>query len=217
MTAKPNDAEPYERPDCWQLTREQMLKGTAEDFARWRTDAIATHERNAVHVHARSQAKQKIETLVAQAWPRNSEGFKTMTRALAKARIEGAQNFLSMLDDMERDAIRRREETARKTALDMESARKLLAAGAFLSARGKVVGVDYEAHEAIGVANEIAVNEAISVQKANGGFVSFGDDGNCEGCRGWDMESHRCDCGVCRVGWEHDGDFEDMCVYAKAN
>ena len=209
------EAEPYERPECWRLTREQMLKGTTDDFARWKAEVLPVQERNAVRVQARVQARREIESRVVYAFPRGSEGFKVMTRALDKARVEGAQDFVRTLDDLEKDAVRRREETTRKATLDAEGARKLLAAGAFLAARGKAVGVDYQAHEAIEMANDIAADEAIAAQKAGGGFVSFGD--NCTGCSGWDMESHRCECGVCRVGWERDGDFEDMSVYAQTN
>jgi len=211
---KSKEAERYESPECWRLTREKMLNGTAEDFARWRAEAVPVQERNTVRFQARLQA---IEALIAQTWLRGSEAFKVMSRALGKARIESPQHFVRMLDDIERDAIRRREETARKTAMDMESARKLLAAGAFLSARGKVVGKDYEANEAIEVANEIARDEAIAAQKADGGFVSFGGDDNCSGCSGWDMKEHRCECGNRRVGWDSYGDFENMTVYAQAN
>lgn len=211
------EADRYESPDCWRLTREHLLNGTAEDFSRWRAEAAPVQERNAARLRARCEAKRQIEVLVAQAWPRGSEGFKVMTRALTKARIDGAQDFVRALADLEKDAARRREETMRKVAQAAEGARKLLAAGVFLLARGKTVGVDYEAHRAIEVANEIAFDEAIASRKNEGGFVSFGGDDNCEGCSGWDMASGRCHCGVCRVGWEHDGDFESMQVYAKAN
>lgn len=211
------EAERYESPECWRLTREQMLKGTTEDFARWKAEALPVQERNAARVQVRVQARREIEERIAQAWPRGSESFKAMTRVLAKTHIESAQNFVGILNDLERDAVRRREETARKTAQDAEGARKLLAAGAFLSARDKVVGKDYEAHEAIEVATEIARDEAIVAQKEGGGFISFGGDDNCEGCSGWDMEEPRCECGTRRVGWESDGDFESMCVYAQAN
>jgi hypothetical protein len=217
VTNKPNEAERYESPDCWRLTRDKLLNGTAEDFARWRAEAAPVQERNAVRVRARCDAKRAIEALIAQAWPRGSEGFKTMTRALAKARVESAQDFVRMLNDLEKDSARKREETTRKATQDTEGARKLLAAGAFLSAHGKVLGTDYEAHEAIEVANDIASDEAIAAQKTNGGFISFGGDDNCEGCSGWDMASHRCACGNRRVGWEADGDFENMYVYAQAH
>jgi len=214
---KPEDAERYESAECWRLTREQILKGTTEDFARWKAEALPVQERNAARVKARTQAKREIEERIAQAWPRGSESFKVMTRALAKTRVEGPQDFIRMLNDMEADAVRRRAETTQKAKQDAEGARKLLAAGAFLTARGKVVGTDYEAHEAIDVANEIAIDEAIAAQKADGGFISFGGDYNCSGCSGCDMNEHRCECGNRRVGWEHYGDFENMTVYAQAN
>lgn len=214
---KPKEAERYESPECWRLTREQLLNGTAEDFTRWRAEAAAIEGRNAERLRMRSEAKQEIEALVARAWPRESEAHKTMLRALKKAPIERPQYFVGVLNDVERHAICRREETARKAMQNAESSRKLLAAGVFLSARGKVVGVDYEASEAIDVADEIACDEKIAALKQGGGFISFGGDDNCENCRGWDMSSHRCDCGNRRVGWDHYGDFERMTVYAQAH
>ena len=214
---KPKEAERYESPECWRLTREQLLNGTVEDFARWRAEAATIEGRNAERLRMRSEAKQEIETLVARAWPRGSEAHKTMLRALKKATIERPLQFVAVLKDVERNAIRQREETTRKTTQDAESARMLLAAGAFLSARGKVVGVDYEVHEAIDVANEMACDEEIAALKQGGGFISFGGDDNCKNCRGWDMSSHRCDCGNRRVGWDHYGDFENMTVYAQAH
>lgn len=214
---KHEDAKRYKSPECWRLTREQMLRGTTEDFARWKAEALSVQECNTEQVQARAQARREIEERIAQAWPRGSEGFKVMMRALGKTRIENPQNFVRMLDDLEKDAARWREEVKRKTVQDAEGARKLLAAGAFLSARGKVVGVDYEAREAIDMANEIAIEEAIAEQRSAGGFISFAGDDNCSGCSGWDMESHRCECETRRVGWEHYGDFESISVYAQAN
>jgi hypothetical protein len=215
-SSKPKEAEAYERPECWRLTREQMLNGTAEDFVRWRSEAEPVQERNTARARARRDAKREIEALIVQVWPRGSEGFKVMTRALAKAHSELPWDFLDALNTLERDAVRRREEMAQKATQDAESARKLLAAGAFLSARGKVLGVDYEAHTAIEVANDIAFDEAIAAQKIGVLITSFGGDDYCEGCSGWDMESHRCACGNRRVAWERDGDFENMYVYAQA-
>jgi len=214
---KQKEAEAYERPECWRMTREQYTKGTTEDFARWRAEAAPAQERNASRLRARAQAKREIEALIAQAWPRGSEGFKTMTRALGKANIEGPPDFADGLMRMEQDAKRKQEETANKMTWDAERTRKLVAAGAFLSARGKVFGVNYQAEHAIEEADEIAKDEAIAKQQEKGGFVSFGGDDNCAGCGGWDMKSHRCECGICRVSWDSHGDFESMHVYAVAN
>ena len=215
---KRKEAEAYERPEFWwRMTREQYTKGTAEDFARWRAEVAPIQERNAVRLRARAQVKQNIEALIAQAWPRGSDGFKAMMRALGKASVEGPPDFADGLMNMEKDAKRKQEEAANKTAWDAERVRKLVAAGAFLSARGKVFGVDYQAEHAIEGADEIAKDEAIAKQQERGGFVSFGGDDNCAGCSGWDMKSHRCECGICRVSWESHGDFESMRVYATTN
>lgn len=211
------EAEPYERPENFGITSDKIRNGTPEDFTRWRAEAAPVQERNTARFRARCDAKRAIEALIAQAWPRGSDEFKAITKALGKAPIISPQNYISVLNDMERDATRRREETTRKAAHDAEGARKLLAAGAFLAARGKVVGKDYEAHEALEIANGIAADEAIAAQKAEGGFISFGGDDTCERCSGWDMESHRCACGNRRVGWDSYGDFENMHVYAQAH
>ena len=55
------DAERYESPECWRFTRDKLLNGTAEDFARWRAEAELVQERNAVRVRARCEAKRQIE------------------------------------------------------------------------------------------------------------------------------------------------------------
>lgn len=214
---KQKEAEPYERPECWKLAREQYTNGTPEDFARWRAEAAPVQERNAVRLRSRAQAKREIEVLISQAWPRGSDGFKAMTRALSKASVEGPPDFADGLLRMEQDAKRKQEEAANKTAWDAEHVRKLVAAGAFLSARGKVLGVDYDAERAIEEADEIAKDEAIAAHAKAGGFVSFSGEDDCEGCSGWDMKSNRCECGNRRVYWESDGDFESMSVYAAAN
>lgn len=210
------EAEPYERPECWRLGREQMLSGTPEDFARWRAEAAPIEERNAARQQARIEARREIERLIPLAWPPKTDGHKMVTKAVEKSPIERRPGFLTMLDDHEHDAIRRRTERAEKAALGAEQARKLLAAGAYLGARGKLVGVDYAAADAIEAANEIAREEAIAKQKAKGGFVCFGGGDECRGCAGWDMQSRHCVCGRRRVYWESDGDFEDMSVYAQA-
>ena len=215
--SKQKEAEPYERPECWKMAREQYTKGTAEDFARWRAEAAPVQERNTARVQARLRAKREIEALLSQAWPRGSEGFKVMTRALGKASIEGPPDFADGLMRMEQDANRKREETTARAADSAERTRKLVAAGAFLSARGKVLGVDYQAEHAIETADEIAKDEAIDAHAKAGGFVSFAGEDDCEGCNGWDMKSNRCECGNRRVYWDSDGDFESMHVYAAAN
>jgi len=65
-------------------------------------------------------------------------------------------------------------------------------------------------------ANEVAYEEKIKEMKADATPISFGGDDECRECSGWDMESHRCECGNRRVSWEKYGDFTNMTVYAQA-
>jgi hypothetical protein len=61
---------------------------------------------------------------------------------------------------------------------------------------------------------EALVAKALEEMQAGGGFVSFDGDEFCEGCRGWDGMSRRCDCGNRRVEWVTFDD--DSGVYAEA-
>lgn len=90
----------------------------------------------------------------------------------------------------------------------------------YLQDRGKVIGLDFTVDNAGGVAENLAAEEAIAKMKAENSFIGF-DGHNCEDwgesvCRGWDMESRRCDCGNRRVCWTWDGDFDNIHVYAEA-
>lgn len=62
--------------------------------------------------------------------------------------------------------------------------------------------------------SERLIKEAIE----RGGFINFTGDQDCEsGCRGWDGESHRCDCCHRRVSWTYSGGVGDMYVYGEAH
>ena len=67
------------------------------------------------------------------------------------------------------------------------------------------------------MANDIAFHIAIEEKVKEGGYIHFYGDDFCENCMGWDMTSNRCYCGNRRVGWEHDGNFEDIQIYAQGN
>lgn len=77
----------------------------------------------------------------------------------------------------------------------------LTEAVAYLSARGKVAGTDYELPNAVSVANDLAFEEEVAKRKASGGSFDFNGQ-NCDGpCEGWDGEDRRCQCGNRRVSW----------------
>lgn len=62
--------------------------------------------------------------------------------------------------------------------------------------------------------SERLIKEAIE----RGGYVNFTGDQDCESeCRGWDGQSHRCDCCNRRVSWTYSGGIGDMYVYGEAH
>lgn len=88
----------------------------------------------------------------------------------------------------------------------------------YLVNKGKKLDVDFNALNAIELANSIAFDEAVSKKMAIGGPFSFCGDSTCEDCNGWDGESHRCYCGNRRVQWVEtfDCNFTNMDVYGEA-
>lgn len=89
----------------------------------------------------------------------------------------------------------------------------------------KKLGTDFEVRTAIDYANSIAFWREVNRLRATQEFHPFSGQncGNCLDddeleCRGWDGESHRCECGNRRVNWvEGDGhSFKDPQVVAEA-
>lgn len=89
----------------------------------------------------------------------------------------------------------------------------------WLQAKGKVLGVDFFAHDAITQANKLSGQEEIAKRiqrlKETGELIEFNGQ-NCDDCAGWDGVSRRCDCGNRRVDWVSDGTFLKPYVYAEA-
>lgn len=107
---------------------------------------------------------------------------------------------------------------ARKDAEKKSKDERPNLAAKYLADRGLIAGKDYDVSYVIETANETAREEAVKEAKPeDGDFIDFSGSDNCEGCAGWDGESHRCECGNRRVGWARDGDFTNMTVYAEAN
>jgi len=90
----------------------------------------------------------------------------------------------------------------------------------FLTDRNKIINIDFDINTAIQIANDIAYEEAIWLKKKelieSGTFIDFNGQDTCENCRGWDGQSHRCDCGNRRVSWTSDGDFLNPYIYGEA-
>lgn len=110
----------------------------------------------------------------------------------------------------------RKSEDARIAQKKRDADALLARAVAFLISKGKAIGADFEAHDAIRVANDLRFDELVAEAKKESWHAFIGE-AYCEGCRGWDGESKRCECGNRRVGWVTDGNFEDMTLHAEAH
>jgi len=208
------DAERLFKAPSW-ATHDARFRPGPERLAEMTAEATAIDVENAA-VHQRFQeAKAAAVSAVA---PFLTERGR---RALAdKLPYLACTKWVSRLAEMQRrwdaDDKARAEKRA---ALARDEARIALAVRAvdWLRARGKEPGRDYEAGQAIDVANDLAAEEEQKRMVADGPIEFCGDD-TCEGCDGWDGESRRCSCGNRRVGWERgDGHtFETPYVYAEA-
>lgn len=88
----------------------------------------------------------------------------------------------------------------------------------WLIARGKRYGHDFTVEGAIGLAEQIAFEEAVARQKTIWMWHGF-EGQNCDGpCDGWNGVDQRCQCGNRRVSWtQGDGHtFEHPSVYGEA-
>lgn len=76
---------------------------------------------------------------------------------------------------------------------------------------------DFTESTAIDAANSIIFDRLVEERVRLGGFIEFIGSDFCDDCAGWDMTSHRCQCGGQGVSWESEGDFEDMQIYAQSD
>lgn len=104
---------------------------------------------------------------------------------------------IRMLEKREKE-IRDKENQKQYKELQIEAAKWLID-------KGKKYGEDFTEETAIEIADNIAFYEAVETMKKNLGFISFSGNDDCENCRGWDMESNRCECGARRVYWDSFG------------
>ena len=88
----------------------------------------------------------------------------------------------------------------------------------YLTQRNIKIEPDWDAKTIIGKADTIAFDEKVAELQKDGGPFEFSGSDNCEGCSGWDGESHRCNCGNRRVDWVKGYGFSFLNpeVYAEA-
>ncbi len=146
------------------------------------------------------------------------------------------QNIINreMLLAKERERLENEERALAKK--NGETTRKQAAAVKFLEAHGYMIDASVSpmtaklgdevvnlitASDIVSLANEIRfeelTNETSKELSESDSFTDFMGSDECNNCRGWDGESHRCECENRRVGWTKDGDFENMSIYAEAH
>jgi len=110
------------------------------------------------------------------------------------------------------------EKNNKKQKEEQEKKDRQIKACKWLMDRGKKYGEDFTEETSIQLANEISAEEEIAKMKKNNDFIEFGGNDYCENCAGWDMESHRCQCGNRRVYFDTTyNKFDEPWVYAQAD
>jgi len=92
----------------------------------------------------------------------------------------------------------------------------------FLQENGKILGTDFSSlGNAISIADNLAFEIEIErkIKNRTVEFFSFTGNDQCDdSCKGWDGESHRCECGSRRVAWEfnYNHSFKHPSICAEA-
>lgn len=192
----------------------------------WQETCRAISERNAARVLAAVKLLAEQGFPMARSWQEvtgrtrirrehRSELLKDVLRSFLPKAPDTA--FFGWFQDEER-WLAGQAQRARDAVAAKEAEGKVDRAIAYLLARSKVIGKDFTAKDAVGAATEIARGEEQTrlIASVGNGFMYFSGDDSCERCPGWNPSNHRCDCGNRRVSWSHEGDFENLSVYAEA-
>ena len=198
----------------WQFMgwRDKAADVSDEQIKLWREE---TDKYNKEISELASEYNKKWLQLIALA----KELYGERSKEVSYLNAHGPDPCYRLSYDFERiieDAKKEKELKERKEKDAVERNELLAKAVLWLKQRGKELGKDYQASDAIMVANDISFEEEIEKMKKLGEYISFSGDDNCENCKGWDGENHSCQCGNRRVSWESGGDFEKPYIYAEA-
>jgi hypothetical protein len=92
----------------------------------------------------------------------------------------------------------------------------------YLQNKSFKLGTDFSISNAFEMANEIAhddlVKTTVEAIKNGGDYVEL-EYYICEGdgCKGWDGDSNRCDCGNRRLNWSYEGNFKEPWIRPEAH
>ena len=174
-----------------------LITATAKDWEKWEKE---TTDYNQELMKKHNEKTQALKKLIDDASKIFGNHHKIIRYLKKQSPTHPWQKNLADVRRAVQEIINAaRLATAREEAINNHIA---LAAEAiiYLTAKGKKMGIDFTAKDAITQADEIAFQEEVEFQKKKGGPFDFSGK-NCEDCDGWDGESKRCNCGNRRVDW----------------
>lgn len=207
----------------WHTTHWRPEDITDEQLKIWKEETILVIEKNRA-IHAENMKKfAQLFGLVRDLFGTKSIQEKYLLKndgGYAANWHSYSLNFKESVEDKV-NRCRAEAEKIKKTKESEKEQLELLAeAVLWLKARGRALGLDFSAENAIQTANDIAFFEEVERRREyirKNGPIGFSGQ-NCDGpCSGWDGESKRCECGNRRVSWTYDDlSFKDPSIYGEA-
>jgi len=178
-----------EKPDWAELTQEQI--------DRLKKDEAEANEHNSAIYHQKMEGYRYAVKILVDLHPREK-----VAASLKKWQPSSPNRYWP--DEIDRKVKEAKEAKQKMERAKIQDATLIVMQGKavlWLQERRKKLGEDFQVSDAIQIANDISFEEEVAKRRSEGGLISFSGDDNCENCGGWDMASHRCDCGNRRVSW----------------
>jgi len=208
----------YKSPKWYRIYwKDSAAEITDEQIEAWRKETTECEDYNRPIFDALFQKRKQCFALFRELWGEDSNQF----RYLLRQDVPSAPrfDFRYSVEKPIQEARKKVAAEARKKAAAV-AARSLVAeAIAWLLERGKKLGEDFTAEDAVDTADDIAYEEEVARLQAMDGLHEFCGSDFCEDCGGWDGKSHRCECGNRRVYWTQGcgHSFKEPYVYAEAS
>jgi alpha-galactosidase/6-phospho-beta-glucosidase family protein len=206
---------PYTYANWIYTTDADRLKWTEEDWVKAKAEHEIHKQKNIEEFRSRMAVRKEMMEMTSLAYGQNSLVEKYLKKneppRWTQYDIEASYRRWKEAKAKEIQEAKVVEANKAETKLNEEAV-------IWLQEHGKKLGVDFSLEDAIHVANDLAADIERDRMKKSGGFHSFSGEDNCEGCHGWDGESHRCECGNRRVSWTTDTghSFKSPYIYAEA-
>lgn len=202
------------KPDSW------FLDLTEDDVKEFK-EACREYNANVRAIHAgRKEILEESRSRILSLYSHSPLTYKKEINFLKKLALwYPSQMDEGALLDRIKMVKTKKEKEERESRQNEQQVMMCAQAILWLQAKGKVLGTDFFANDAVAQANDISSQEEITRRiqqiKESDTLIEFNGQ-NCDDCAGWDGESRRCDCGNRRVSWESGGTFLEPYVYGEA-